>query len=82
MRKWLTAVVTVAFLTAGGAAMADMITGVITEIDVENQEIVLDDSQRYVLSGARVEGIQLGDTVEVEYTEDDDGLMATKIVKM
>jgi hypothetical protein len=82
MRKLIASVVALSFLGLVGSALADEATGKVREIDLAANTITLESGKTFKLAGAKVEGINPGDTVKIQYFEGDEGIEATEIVRV
>ena len=64
-------------------AFAEETSGTITELDVENGLIVLDDGNEYLLSEAiDPNGLQVGDKVIVDFEQGDNGILIVNDIEV
>ncbi|MBD1547161.1 DUF1344 domain-containing protein [Roseibium aggregatum] len=76
MFKRLVAVLAVMVVLPLSHAFADETTGTIVEIDPDAKSIVLDDDTVYVLPDTiDPEGLNIGDVVQITYSESDSGTL-------
>ncbi len=82
----LVLLVAAVMLTVVGSALATDLTGVVTAVNMEKSTITIAAEKMNVSfdceTGSLLKGINVGDTVKVQYSEENGKKLATTVVRM